>query len=107
MNGLTRFKWALTENNPTIKPYFEDRWSLLSDNLESNIEFSYSIIRGVHNRWVHLMKQMKESDWERTFIHPEDDIQYTLSQYLANYSWHCDHHLAHIEQGIESQGNFN
>lgn len=106
MNGLTRFKWALTEDNPTIKAYFEARWSLLADNLQCDIEYSLKIVEGVHKRWVHLMNSMNEQEWNKTFVHPENNFQYSLFQYLAQYAWHCDHHLAHIEQALRFKGQF-
>ena len=107
MNGLTRFKWTLTEDNPTIKPYFEDRWSKLSDNMNLDIESSIKILEGVHERWAHLMNTMTENEWNQTFQHPEYNFQYSLFQYAANYAWHCDHHFAHIEQALKFKGAFN
>lgn len=106
MNGLTRFKWTLTEDNPTIKSYLEAKWSELADNLEVSIEHSLKIIEGVHYRWVHLMRSLSDADWNKTFVHPENDVQYQLYQYVALYAWHCDHHLAHINQGLMYEGKF-
>ncbi|NNK81075.1 MAG: putative metal-dependent hydrolase [Flavobacteriales bacterium] len=107
MNALIRFKLTLTEDSPTIRPYFEDRWAELADTLESNIENPLEIIKGVHNRWTILLNSMKNSDFEKHYVHPELGETYTLDQALANYEWHCRHHFAHIEQALEHKGEFN
>lgn len=96
MNALVRFKLTLTEDSPTIKPYFEDRWAELADTKTMPILASLEIIKGVHHRWVILLKSMKSEDYSRTYIHPEYGTTYRLDQALANYDWHCKHHLAHI-----------
>ena len=96
MNALIRFKLALTEENPTIKPYAEDRWGSLPDGTMHDLTPSLQIIEGVHRRWVHLMKSMEGEQWSRTFFHPEKNSKLTLDQACAMYAWHCRHHLAHI-----------
>ncbi|MCB9245930.1 MAG: putative metal-dependent hydrolase [Flavobacteriales bacterium] len=96
MNCLLRFKLALTEDNPTIKPYLEAEWAELSDSREMNIDVSLLILEGVHARLTHLLKGMKESDFSRTFHHPEHGRDMRLDTTLALYAWHSEHHLAHI-----------
>ncbi len=95
MNGYIRFKNALTEDNPTIKPYDQDRWADLPDSLMAP-EISLAIITGVHQRWIRIMQSMQAADWLRTYFHPEHNKQFTLAQAGANYEWHCRHHLEHI-----------
>jgi len=94
-NSLTRFKLALTEDEPpTIRPYYEDRWAELGDN-KLPIDVSLKMIDGMHARWVALMESMSEEDFAKKFIHPETG-EWTLDEALALYAWHSKHHTAHI-----------
>lgn len=97
MNALIRFKLALTEDHPTIRPYFEDRWATLVDSTAFPIESSLHIVRGVHMRWSQLLAGMSADDFGRTYFHPEHERSFLLMEVLGNYDWHCRHHLAHIE----------
>ena len=94
MNSLTRFKLALTEENPTIRPYFEDRWAKLADSFLP-VDVSLRIIEGIHARWVVLLESLTEDDFQRPLIHP-DSGDWTIEQFLALYAWHSRHHTAHI-----------
>ncbi len=96
MNSLIRFKLALTEDNPIIKPYFEERWAELTDTKLMLIEPSLKIIEGLHQRWVVLLRSLTKEDWEKTFVHPEHGKQIKLVENIGIYAWHCNHHLAHI-----------
>jgi hypothetical protein len=95
MNALMRFKWALTEDNPTIKPYEEADWAMLADS-RLPIEPSLRILEGIHMRWVALLQSMDNAQWDRTFIHPESGAVIPLRRTLGLYAWHGNHHLAHI-----------
>jgi hypothetical protein len=95
-NAFIRFKLALTEDKPTIKPYFEDRWAKLPDTMQAPIELSLQILEGLHKRWVILLKSMNEEDFKRKFIHPEMGRELEIRETLALYAWHCEHHLSHI-----------
>lgn len=106
MNSLVRFKLALTEENPVIKPYFEDRWAELADSRNVPVSVSIKILDGVHARWIHLLNSLKKEDLERTFIHPEHGRQITLGENLALYAWHSRHHLAHIRQALNHRGEW-
>ena len=97
MNSLLRFKWALTEENPTIKPYEEADWALLTD-YKMPVESSIKIIEGLHLRWVVLLESFSENEWNRTFLHPATGATMQLKKALALYAWHSKHHLAHITQ---------
>ncbi len=102
LNSYTRFKLALTEDAPVIRPYHEDRWAELPDSrLEP--EVSLALLEALHRRWVALLRAMTEQDFSRTFIHPENGEQ-TLAQSLALYSWHAQHHTAQIVGVRERQG---
>lgn len=96
MNSLIRFKLALTEEKPIIKPYFEERWAELSDSKFMPIEPSLLLLSGLHQRWVALLKSLSEKDLQKSFIHPEHGKEFELQASIANYAWHCNHHLAHI-----------
>jgi hypothetical protein len=94
MNSYIRFKWALTEDNPLIKAYHEDRWAELADS-KSPIEGSLVMLDRLHERWVVLLKSMDEAAWQRSFKHPENGDM-SLPMALALYAWHSRHHVAHI-----------
>ncbi|NND93244.1 MAG: putative metal-dependent hydrolase [Flavobacteriales bacterium] len=96
MNALIRFKLALTEDKPTIKPYEEAKWAELIDTVNMPISYSLDIIKAVHARWTVLLKNMDQEDFARCYIHPEYGLLFRLDQALANYDWHCKHHLSHI-----------
>lgn len=96
MNALIRFKWALSEDKPTIKPYKQDLWAEHVDARMMPIEHSLSIITGVHARWVAVLRGMSNADFQRTFFHPEQQREQPLSEVLEMYVWHSGHHLAHI-----------
>ncbi len=106
MNSFIRFKLALTENVPTIKPYEEQLWAELVDGVSSDISPSVQIIEGVHSRWVLLLRSLKEKELKRQFIHPANIRISSLEETIGLYAWHCNHHLAHIEQALLHKGQF-
>ncbi|HRH36980.1 MAG TPA: putative metal-dependent hydrolase [Flavobacteriales bacterium] len=93
---LHRFKLALTEEKPTIKPYKEALWAEHIDARTMAVEPSLAIIAGTHARWVMLMRNMAEAEFERCFVHPEQQREISLAEALELYVWHSKHHLAHI-----------
>jgi len=107
MNSFIRFKWILTEENPTIKPYDEVAWAKLPDANNEEITHSITILEGLHKRWAILLKSLSEEDLKRTYIHPEHNQRFTLEAMLGSYDWHCRHHLAHIKQAIDLDGEFS
>jgi hypothetical protein len=96
LNSLIRFKLTLTETQPTVKPYYEDRWAELPDSKNMRVEPSLKIIEGIHQRWVVLLRSLTPTDYKRTFFHPEHGKTFNLEETLGTYSWHSRHHLAHI-----------
>ena len=96
MNALTRFKLALTEENPTIKPYDEASWAKMPD-YALPIERSLNLIDGIHFKWVVILESMKHSDFQKTYFHPEAKASVPLSEVTLMYQWHSQHHLAHIQ----------
>ncbi|HET6178273.1 MAG TPA: bacillithiol transferase BstA [Candidatus Sulfotelmatobacter sp.] len=97
MNSYVRFKLALTEDEPTIKPYAEDRWAELADTKTTPIEVSLTMLDSLHDRWVRLLRSLKAEEWRRTFRHPDLGAM-TLEKALALYAWHGRHHVAHISE---------
>lgn len=97
MNSLIRFKLALTEETPTIKPYFENLWAELADSKDYPVKDSLKILEGLHARWTKLLKQLSKTDLKREFIHPETKEKISLKTNIGIYAWHCEHHLAHIK----------
>jgi len=94
-NAYTRFKLALTEDVPTIKPYDEKGWAKLDDTRTTPIETSLVMMDALHDRWVRLLESMAQEDFARKLNHPENGVM-NLDQLLALYAWHGDHHVAHI-----------
>jgi hypothetical protein len=103
LNAYVRFKLALTEDEPTIKPYAEDRWARLADTQATPVEVSLTLLDSLHNRWVRLLRALQQEDWKRTFRHPELGLV-PLEKNLALYAWHGRHHVAHIENLRERKG---
>ncbi|HEX4135688.1 MAG TPA: putative metal-dependent hydrolase [Bryobacteraceae bacterium] len=97
MNAYIRFKLALTETDPVIKPYDEAAWAQLGDIALTPVETSLVLLESLHQRWVILMRAMSNEDWQRRYIHPEYGRTRTLEYTLALYAWHCDHHIAHVK----------
>jgi uncharacterized damage-inducible protein DinB len=95
MNAYTRFKLAVTENQPTIKPYDEKAWAELVDNKNAQVEPSLALLENLHYRWVMFLKSMKPEDFARKLNHPESGLQ-NLDRVLQLYGWHGRHHVAHI-----------
>ncbi len=106
MNSLIRFKWTLTEDTPTIKAYEEAEWAKLSDSQLDDISTSLSFLSALHVKWVFLLKNLSEEEYNRAFIHPEHGKKVNLKMNLAIYAWHCRHHLAHVEQALKHKGKF-
>jgi hypothetical protein len=121
MNAFIRFKWALTEDMPTIKAYDEATWAGLPDVENTPVETSLHLLEALHRRWVALLENLNDADYKRAFIHPEflpDNIQmsnkastdwldksaggdlppyvFLLEKVLGLYAWHGKHHTAHI-----------
>ena len=103
INGFTRTKLALTEDNPTIKPYDERAWANIVDS-RLPIDVSLTIIDGVHRRWVEVLRSLTAEQLGRTFVHPEQGQTMTIGYQVQNYAWHSRHHVAHITALREREG---
>ena len=95
MNAYTRVKLALTEHEPTIKPYDEAAWARLNDVRETPIETSLVLLEMLHQRWDTILRSMSDADFSRTLLHPDHGV-ITLDWLVAMYAWHGRHHVAHI-----------
>jgi hypothetical protein len=96
MNALARFKLALTEDEPTIKPYDEAAWAELADTRDVPPSTSLTLLDALHRRWTAVLRAMAPDDFARTLRHPEHGRVLTLDEMLAMYAWHGRHHLAHV-----------
>jgi DinB superfamily len=97
MNAYVRFKLALTENEPVIKPYEQQLWAELPDNRNTPIDTSLVLLESLHVRFANLLHAIQPDQWKRTFRHPELGV-ITLDKNLAIYAWHGRHHVAHITE---------
>lgn len=96
LSGYVRFKLALTEDVPTIKPYREDKWAELADGRSALVEQSLTLLDLINVRWLVLLRSMQPPDFSRQLIHPQRDEPLSLDAMLALYAWHGKHHVAHI-----------
>jgi uncharacterized damage-inducible protein DinB len=103
LNAYTRWRLALTEDSPTIKPYDEARWAELADAKSAPVEVSLALLEPLHDRWVRLLRSLVEADFAKTFTHPEHG-QRTLDWMLFLYDWHGRHHTAHITTLRQQKG---
>jgi hypothetical protein len=95
MNAYVRFKLALTEDEPTIKPYMENLWAELPEAKNAPIEVSLALLDSLHRRWMLMLRQFGDAEWKRTFRHPELGAM-SLEKTVALYAWHGKHHVAHV-----------
>ena len=97
MNAFVRFKLALTEEKPTIKPYAEAKWAELADAKTFPVAVSIQLIESLHARWAALLNSMDDAQWNAGFIHPEHGGELKLYETVSLYAWHCEHHYSHLE----------
>ena len=97
LNSYCRFRLALTEDHPTIRPYDEQAWAELPDVAATPITVSLTLLEALHTRWVALLHHLSDVQWQRTFYHPGMKRDFSLDQALDLYAWHGQHHLAHLK----------
>jgi hypothetical protein len=103
MNSYIRYRLAMTEDEPVIKPYKEALWAELPDARTAPVEISLSLIDGIHHRWVMLMRSFQPEQWQRQFLHPErGPMRLDTNAFL--YAWHGRHHVAHIANLRDREG---
>lgn len=103
-NSYMRFKWALTEDMPVIKPYDEKAWAELFDTRTAPVKMSLDHLKAVHAKLVHLLKGLSQSELQRKFVHPDGNMETTLEENIGRYAWHSNHHYAHIANLIKREG---
>ena len=103
-NSYTRFKWALTEDNPVIKPYFEEEWAKLVDSRSAPIQLSLDHLKVVQAKLVLLLRGLTPDQLKRSFIHPDDQQSTTLEENIGRYAWHGNHHYAQLENLLTRKG---
>lgn len=103
-HSYIRFKWALTEENPTIKAYEEKDWAELFDTKTAPIAMSLLHLKAVHAKLVYLLKGLTDKDLQKTFVHPQSKETVLLRENIGIYAWHCNHHYAHIENLLIRKG---
>lgn len=100
-HSYIRFKWALTEDKPVIKYYYEQLWAELDDTKNAPIQMSLDHLSAVHVKLVNLLKRMTAEQFDRTFIHPEHNEETSLRENVGKYAWHSNHHYAHIANLVQ------
>lgn len=102
-HSYIRFKWALTEETPIIKPYLEKEWAALFDTRTAPIELSLNHLSAVHAKLVYLLKGLSSPDLKRSFIHPESKESTTIEENIGRYVWHGNHHYSHIKNLLQRE----
>ncbi len=95
LNAYIRFKWALTEDTPTIKAYAEKGWAETPEVAATPVAISQQLLEALHVRWITLLRALSPEDLQRQYIHPDSGAT-SLQEAIGMYSWHARHHLAHI-----------
>lgn len=95
INALTRLKFALTEDNPTILPYDQNAWVEIETQFEIPLELTLQMLEDIHEKMVRIYQSLDDDQWKRTYINPESG-SFSLARSAAHYAWHSNHHLAHI-----------
>lgn len=104
LNSYIRFKWALTEDTPTIKTYIQSKWAGLKEYELLSIDDSLTFLEALHKRLITLLRSLTNDELEREFIHPEMKTKIKLRNNIALYAWHSKHHTAHISSLRERNG---
>jgi hypothetical protein len=104
INSYVRFKWTLTESQPTIKAYHEGDWAALVDSRTGDIAAPLALFDALHLRWVLLLRMMTAEQFSRAFVHPETNEVISLNVALSYYAWHAKHHTAQIRWLRDQRG---
>lgn len=107
INAYVRTKLTATEKNPTVKPYDESAWANTDDAGEASVEWSVQLLEGLHKRWTMLLFGLNKDELKRTYYHPAYKTTVTLTQLIFLYAWHCNHHLAHVQQAKKYKNKFS
>lgn len=98
LNMYQRLKLALTDENPTVPGFDQDKWAIQPDtNLPP--EVSIKMLEGINERIVSLGNHLTEDELGRVFTH-KDNGEISVAKKLAKLAWHEEHHLAHIQLAL-------
>lgn len=103
MNAFIRFKLTLTEDSPTIRPYFEERWAELDDGNQDDLGDTFTLLKALHSKWSRLLHGLSEEDLKRHYVHPQYGKEFSLLEVLGLYAWHCEHHLGHVKLALKNK----
>ncbi len=103
-HSYTRFKWALTEDAPVIKPYDEKAWASLNDSRSGPITLSLDHLSAIHAKMIYLFKSLTDEDFSKSFVHPVGNKVSTIEESIGRYAWHGNHHCTHIENLLYREG---
>lgn len=95
MNAYIRTRFALAEENFTVKPYDENRWAQFVDATDADVKSSVLILRGLHTRWAQLLRTLTAEEFQRPLLHPERGPM-TIDTLIQLYAWHGKHHAGHL-----------
>jgi hypothetical protein len=107
INAYVRTKLAYTEKTPIVKTYDESAWANTSDAGEAPVQWSVQLLDGLHKRWAMLLSELNEDELKRTYYHPVQNKKVPLSHLIFLYAWHCEHHLAHVQQAKKYKNRFD
>jgi len=99
-HAYNRLRWTLSENTPTIKAYDQDAYAKAKDYRLAPISWSIDHLRVIHQKLVYIFQNLTETEWKRSFIHPETNAEIDLEELVLTYAWHSAHHYAHIENAL-------
>jgi hypothetical protein len=102
LNSYVRMKLAVTEDNPTVKTYHEDRWAELPEAKSGSIDMSLALLDALHRRWLAFLRALPERDYAKGFQHAEWGFV-PIDEAIGMYAWHCRHHAAHIELALQAR----
>ncbi len=104
INAYVRMKIALTEKDPTIRPYEEGEWAKLEDTATTPVKISLDMLSLLHKRWVNLIRSLDSTQLTKKYYHPGDKEWVNLKTMIGMYAWHGNHHLAHVTELIKREG---
>lgn len=102
-----RIRLAEQKDFNSVLGLLRQLWPDLKDSLTDEITESIILLNGLHKKWSRLLKSLTNEQLKMEFIHPENGLKFNLAENIGNYAWHCNHHLAHIKKGINSNGAYN
>ena len=100
LNMYQRLKLALTDENPVVPGFSEEKWAIQPDTMLP-VESSIRILEGINERIVSLGQDLTEDQLNRVFTH-QTNGEITVAKKVAKLAWHEEHHLAHIKLALSN-----